>query len=1219
MKVLVDTYAWLDKSCMSGMQLLSLKKRLTVIPKKFMEDEEPKPIYLYKEEDNRIGVARDYFLANNRGRHQLDIQIPFGNKEGWPWDLKFAGTLREEQDRALEEIVARFEHGELGGLLQAGCGWGKSLVSKTLVTLAETGERTQLGSLVGSAPLVPSLLGEGSIGRAVASTIWKSGRKPCFKLTLASGQWLEASLDHPVLTQYGWKRLDELVLDGSMLVAAARTSPDPVIPYSMSDAEVTAVGLYIADGCNLHNSGAIYCKGSVCLTKLFEESVKTLPGFSGFGPKRFDRGAWYIRPCGVRPWLRFVGLDKKSTEKRIPGKLFGLPREQLALLIRTIWTDGSLYLRKPPKLEITLGSEGLVDDLQEALRRFGVVARKSYSPKRPAKGKELVPAWRLQIADVPNLEAFIREVGPIPGKEDEFKTLETLVRGVNTNTNWDVVPVGPTQLRDIRKECRHVPYKKWETLTRGGNFRWMSRSRFERLVKETGYTGDYAKYANMDVVWERPISVEPLGIRDVYDITVPGPENVVANGLVVHNTTWACALIARLQIPTLIVVHKKFLMDQWIERIEQFLPTARVGIVQQDRCEFFGKHVVIAMVHSLSSHPYDPRLFEWPDLTITDECFPSKTLIATPAGSVPIELISEGDSVYSSAGLDTVVSTSRKRVPLESLRLIRFASGSEVICTDNHPFLTMEGWTPSRDLVGRLVLTYAGCCDTMYTHGTEGSCDSAFVSDVRKREVCEKRKKVLLEGVYGRGEAKEGASAPMRVVWRDPSEQETKSFLFSILSGEMAETTSAVEVRGDLKQSFGISQRASRDGVGGVRAYAIEESYARSEHKKKGKLGSEGDRTQTSETGWKWEGHVCSSEDSFRFPWIWLGGRIRATDGSSSNKCRSFTEPLQGRYSSPKEKDSRRSGRAQSLRFVCKNEGLEERELDAVLRVDSVSIPERRDIERLGFCVGEDNLVEVCNIGVLDHPSYVLASSKVVVHNCHRIGAPTWSPTPARVRSRLRLGLTATPRRKDGAENVFRYHIGRILFEATGRRLEFKVRRVWTPFSFVKTPRFNPDTVPAQTLISILIANRDRNRILIQQLVLALKAGRKVLVLSERLKHLDLIEAMLKANWPTGSKLPSIGYYVGGRKQEELDKAAKCRVVLATKQLVSEGLDIPALDTLILSTPMSDVEQAVGRILRPCKGKKDPIVVDLRDDKVPRYRAMGDKRQRFYDSLLRVV
>ena len=81
------------------------------------------------------------------------------------------------------------------------------------------------------------------------------------------------------------------------------------------------------------------------------------------------------------------------------------------------------------------------------------------------------------------------------------------------------------------------------------------------------------------------------------------------------------------------------------------------------------------------------------------------------------------------------------------------------------------------------------------------------------------------------------------------------------------------------------------------------------------------------------------------------------------------------------------------------------------------------------------------------------------------------------------------------------------------------------------------------------------------------------------------------------------------------------RCIFATKQMASEGLDIPQLDTLVLATPMSDIEQARGRILRPLYSdgrlgeKKTPIILDIRDDRVKKFQKLGESRDRQYRKL----
>jgi superfamily II DNA or RNA helicase len=240
----------------------------------------------------------------------------------------------------------------------------------------------------------------------------------------------------------------------------------------------------------------------------------------------------------------------------------------------------------------------------------------------------------------------------------------------------------------------------------------------------------------------------------------------------------------------------------------------------------------------------------------------------------------------------------------------------------------------------------------------------------------------------------------------------------------------------------------------------------------------------------------------------------------------------------------------------------------------------------------------------------------VIFDEAHRVGAETFSRAPMRFRARYRLGVSATPRRKDGCEDAFFHHLGKVLFTSVEQRLIPKIRRVWTEFKLVHTGSLNPSLVSKQVLLKFLCGNKARNAVIVEQLVKAAAAGRKPIVLSERLQHLDVLEADFKRRWDaveTGPA-PSTGFYVGGMKEDELEDAAKARVIFATRQFAEEGLDIPELDTIFLTTPMSDVDQAVGRILRPAAGKKEPIVVDFRDENVSLCKKAGDSRERFYQS-----
>ena len=84
-------------------------------------------------------------------------------------------------------------------------------------------------------------------------------------------------------------------------------------------------------------------------------------------------------------------------------------------------------------------------------------------------------------------------------------------------------------------------------------------------------------------------------------------------------TIIALNVIAQLKKKTFIIVHKEFLMNQWIERISQFLPEARIGKIQGQIIDIKNKDIVIGMLQSLSMKEYPNSVFESFGLTIIDE------------------------------------------------------------------------------------------------------------------------------------------------------------------------------------------------------------------------------------------------------------------------------------------------------------------------------------------------------------------------------------------------------------------------------------------------------------------------------------------------------------------------------------------------------------------------------------------------------------------------
>ena len=101
---------------------------------------------------------------------------------------------------------------------------------------------------------------------------------------------------------------------------------------------------------------------------------------------------------------------------------------------------------------------------------------------------------------------------------------------------------------------------------------------------------------------------------------------------------------------------------------------------------------------------------------------------------------------------------------------------------------------------------------------------------------------------------------------------------------------------------------------------------------------------------------------------------------------------------------------------------------------------------------------------------------------------------------------------------------------------------------------------------------------------------RHTIILSHNLNVLDYIYNRIVCK-----NYASVGYYVGGMKEAQLKESEKKQVVLATFSMAAEALDIPTLNAEFLITPKTDIEQAVGRILRAKHATSHPVIYDIVD------------------------
>ena len=181
----------------------------------------------------------------------------------------------------------------------------------------------------------------------------------------------------------------------------------------------------------------------------------------------------------------------------------------------------------------------------------------------------------------------------------------------------------------IRKELTVSPYVPKNSLQKPSFFPVYRESQTKFYVPKYYGFKTYGEPEEIRLPEGEDIAIKFRGeLRDyqkpIAETFVKSAKSVGGGLLEIHTgggkTVLALKIIAELKKKTLIIVHKEFLLRQWIERIEQFLPTAKVGRIQGEKVDVEGKDIVIGMLQSLSMKDYPKSIFTDFGLSIYDEC-----------------------------------------------------------------------------------------------------------------------------------------------------------------------------------------------------------------------------------------------------------------------------------------------------------------------------------------------------------------------------------------------------------------------------------------------------------------------------------------------------------------------------------------------------------------------------------------------------------------------
>jgi len=213
----------------------------------------------------------------------------------------------------------------------------------------------------------------------------------------------------------------------------------------------------------------------------------------------------------------------------------------------------------------------------------------------------------------------------------------------------------------------------------------------------------------------------------------------------------------------------------------------------------------------------------------------------------------------------------------------------------------------------------------------------------------------------------------------------------------------------------------------------------------------------------------------------------------------------------------------------------------------------------------------------------------VICDEGHRFPSLTFTSVIGELPAKYRLGVSATFRRADRLDKVWEWHLGPKFFKSESKGLSGKYRQIFDKLP-INDKQFllRNGNINHSAFATAITQFDERNKAIAKGVDNLAASGRKILVLSDRIDHLETLKKLIKTE---------SGYYVGmvkGKKidKDELCKSVKKQVILGTPGKISEGTDIPELDTLVLATMKGDIEQVVGRITRDFPDKFEPLVVD---------------------------
>ncbi|RYY00671.1 replicative DNA helicase, partial [bacterium] len=439
---------------------------------------------------------------------------------------------------------------QLSDLRESGC-----LTGDTLILDPVTGERKPIVELVDKQDLKSFAIDDTlKLGVHNVSKVFYSGQKMVYEIKTRTGRKIKASANHPFLKISGWERLDALKI-GDRIGLARNINIKPQT-NTMSDDELILIAHLLGDGCILPSQPYHYTSADMNNINIVKDTAKRLFNIEArieqqknwfhaylTSPYRLTHGKTHP----ITEWYKKLNIDReRSYNKIIPANVFKNDNEKISLFLRHLWaTDGnisSIISKSNRKNSISIyyatSSEVMANQVQHLLLRLGIMS--SLKPVKSSKGYRCM--YHISVTGSQNQIKFLTEVGCYGMRGQNIENMVEELKEIKPNVNYDVIPkeawkfiIEPAKYEakiGWREVCEGLEMSySGSTLFKNG----ISRERMSRIYKVIPQQ-KIKELSESDILWDEIISIAEIGIQDVYDATVPGPHNFVANDFIVHNS-----------------------------------------------------------------------------------------------------------------------------------------------------------------------------------------------------------------------------------------------------------------------------------------------------------------------------------------------------------------------------------------------------------------------------------------------------------------------------------------------------------------------------------------------------------------------------------------------------------------------------------------------------------------------------------------------------------